>query len=51
MLGFNDQVSLEENKETMTDMLDEVKSGQLTNAVRDTTIDGLAIKKMTLSVW
>lgn len=45
MLGFNDQVSLEENKETMTDMLDEVKSGQLTNAVRDTTIDGLAIKK------
>lgn len=45
MLGFNDQVSLEENKETMTDMLSEVASGQITTAVRDTNIEGVAIHK------
>ncbi|QCA29606.1 DAK2 domain-containing protein [Vagococcus xieshaowenii] len=43
LLGFNDQLSLEENKETMVAMLDEVASGQVTTAVRDTTIDGLEI--------
>ncbi|MGX7031519.1 DAK2 domain-containing protein [Vagococcus zengguangii] len=43
LLGFNDQASLEENKEAMIAMLDEVASGQVTTAVRDTTIDGLEI--------
>ncbi|MBE9387710.1 DAK2 domain-containing protein [Vagococcus salmoninarum] len=45
MLGFNDQLSLEENKEAMINMLAEVKSGQVTTAVRDTSIDGIEIKK------
>lgn len=45
LLSFNDQVSLEENKEHMTEVLDDVVSGQVTTAVRDTTIDHLEIKK------
>nr|WP_126832864.1 DAK2 domain-containing protein [Vagococcus fessus] len=45
MLGYNDQLSLEDNKEAMIAMLDEVKSGQVTTAVRDTTIDGIEIKE------
>lgn len=45
LLGFNDQVSLEDNKEAMIAMLDEVKSGQVTTAVRDTNIDGIEIKE------
>lgn len=45
MLGFNEQVSLDENKEAMTAMLDEVVSGQITTAVRDTSIEGVEIKK------
>ncbi len=47
MLAFNDQQSLEENKASMTEMLDSVVSGQVTTAVRDTTIDDVEIKKMT----
>lgn len=45
MLAFNDQVDLEANKENMTGELDNVKSGQITTAVRDTAIDGLEITK------
>lgn len=45
MLAFNDQVDLETNKANMTDELDSVKSGQITNAIRDTEIDGVSIKK------
>lgn len=45
MLGFNDQQSLADNQAAMTAMLDEVKSGQVTTAVRDTTIDGVEITK------
>ena len=45
LLGFNDQVSLEENKKNMMDMLEGVTSGQVTTAVRDTSIDGVEIKK------
>lgn len=45
MLGFNDQQSLADNKAAMIAMLDEVKSGQVTTAVRDTTIDGVEITK------
>ncbi|OQO69955.1 hypothetical protein BH747_08575 [Enterococcus villorum] len=43
MLSFNDQLSLEENKETMTEMLSSVVSGQVTHAIRNTTIDGVKI--------
>lgn len=45
LLSFNPQQSLEENQVAMTSMLEEVVSGQLTTAVRDTTIDSIEIKK------
>ncbi|MEI5994183.1 DAK2 domain-containing protein [Candidatus Enterococcus mansonii] len=45
MLAFNEQQSLEENKATMTEMIESVVSGQVTTAVRDTTIDNVEIKK------
>ncbi|EOH96736.1 DAK2 domain fusion protein YloV [Enterococcus haemoperoxidus ATCC BAA-382] len=45
MLAFNDQQTLEENKTTMTEMIESVVSGQVTTAVRDTTIDNVEIKK------
>lgn len=45
MLGFSKDADLEENKEAMTDELDTVISGQITIAVRDTTIEGREIKK------
>ncbi len=45
MLGFNDAASIEENTEAMTEEMDAVLSGQVTVAVRDTTIEGRPIKK------
>ena len=45
LLGFSKDADLEENKEAMTDELDTVISGQVTIAVRDTTIEGREIKK------
>lgn len=45
MLGFSKDADFEENKEAMTDELDTVISGQVTIAVRDTTIEGREIKK------
>ena len=45
MLAFNESVDLETNKANMTAELENVVSGQITNAVRDTVIDGLAITK------
>ncbi len=45
MLAFNDQNTLNENKEAMTEMLDSVISGSITHAIRDTTIDGVVIKE------
>lgn len=45
MLAFNESVDLETNKTNMTAELENVVSGQITNAVRDTVIDGLAITK------
>ncbi|MCR8966951.1 DAK2 domain-containing protein [Streptococcus zalophi] len=45
LLAFNSSNSLEENFEAMTESLSDVTSGSVTLAVRDTTIDGLAIKK------
>lgn len=43
MLAFNGEQSLEDNKTAMTEMLESVVSGQITNAIRDTTIDGVEI--------
>ena len=45
MLQFDVANSLEENTEAMTESLHDVKSGQVTTAVRDTTIKGLEIHK------
>ncbi|MBJ8349956.1 DAK2 domain-containing protein [Streptococcus zalophi] len=45
LLAFNPSNPLEENFEAMTESLSDVTSGSVTLAVRDTTIDGLAIKK------
>lgn len=45
LLGFNEQLSLEDNTTAMRDMLEEVISGQVTTAVRDTSIDGVEITK------
>lgn len=45
MLAFNPEGGLEENREMMTEELQYVTSGQITNAIRDTEIGGIAIKK------
>lgn len=45
MFTFNPEASLEENKETMVDAMNQVKTGQVTYAVRDTKIDDVEIKK------
>lgn len=45
MLSFNPDASIEDNVSEMEDMLDTVVSGDVTNAVRDTEIDGVKIKK------
>lgn len=45
MFTFNGEASLEENKETMVDAMNQVKTGQVTYAVRDTKIDDVEIKK------
>lgn len=43
LLAFDASKSLEANQEAMTASLSEVKSGSITTAVRDTSIDGLEI--------
>ncbi|WP_026585583.1 DAK2 domain-containing protein [Bacillus sp. J33] len=45
LLAFNPSASLGQNEELMTDALQHVKTGQITFAVRDTSIDGLEIEK------
>lgn len=45
LLSFNPSVSLEENEKLMKEAIQHVKTGQITYAVRDTTIDGIAIEK------
>ena len=44
-LEFNPEVSAEENKSNMIHALDNVKSGQVTHAVRTTTLNGFSIKE------
>jgi DAK2 domain fusion protein YloV len=45
LLSFNPSFSLEENKKTMTEALADVVTGTVTDATRDTNIDGIDIKK------
>lgn len=45
LLAFNPGQDLEKNANVMQDSLSTVKSGQVTYAVRDTSIDGIDIKK------
>lgn len=45
LLAFNPGTDIITNKKSMTDAFEHVKTGQITFAVRDTTIDGLAIEK------
>ena len=42
---FNPEVELEENLEEMQEVIDHVKSGEVTYAIKDTTYEGLEIKK------
>lgn len=45
ILAFNPETSVEENKNNMTNAFSHVKTGQVTFAVRDTSIDGVEIHK------
>ena len=45
MLAFDSNATIEENSAAMTEILSDVTSGQVTNAIRDTTVDGIDIKK------
>jgi len=45
LLAFNPSATLEKNKQAMFAALQHVKSGQVTYAVRDTNIEGIAINK------
>ena len=45
MLSFNSEADCEANEKAMTDVLDTVKTGEVTYAVRDTKIDGQVINK------
>jgi len=44
MIGFEDSMSVEDNEASMIEAMGAVKSGQVTYAVRDTSIDGKEIK-------
>ena len=44
-LEFNPEVSVEENKANMIHALDNVKAGQVTYAVRNTSLNGFSIKE------
>ncbi|MBU8907053.1 DAK2 domain-containing protein [Desertibacillus haloalkaliphilus] len=45
LLAFNPQEDIDANVQTMKAAMSEVKTGEVTYAVRDTTIDGIEIKK------
>ncbi|PFA67922.1 hypothetical protein CN378_10420 [Bacillus sp. AFS015802] len=45
LLAFNPSASVSDNKELMTEASKQVKTGQITFAVRDTSIDGVSISK------
>ncbi|MDR2464960.1 MAG: DAK2 domain-containing protein, partial [Streptococcaceae bacterium] len=45
LLAFNGEHTLDENRKNMTAALDDVVSGQITTAVRDTVISGVEVKE------
>lgn len=45
LLAFNLEASLQQNANQMTEALSQIKTGQITFAVRDTSIDGIELKK------
>ncbi|HLO12319.1 MAG TPA: DAK2 domain-containing protein [Pseudoneobacillus sp.] len=45
LLAFNPSADISENEESMNEALKQVKTGQITFAVRDTSIEGLSIEK------
>lgn len=45
LINYAEDKSVEENIETMTEEMKKVKTGQVTYAVRDTSIDGMEIKQ------
>lgn len=45
MINYIDGTSVEDNEATMTEAMQQIKSGQVTYAVRDTSIDGKEIKQ------
>lgn len=45
VVGFDSEASLEENQAVMTELSQEVVTGQITYAIRDTEIDDVVIKK------
>ena len=44
-MNFNPEVSLDENKDEMSESLSSIKTGQVTFAIKDTTIEGVEVKK------
>lgn len=44
LIQFNAAASAEENAEDMADCLDDVKNGEVTYAIRDTSVNGIEIK-------
>lgn len=45
LLAYNPDTGLADNQKNMEDVMTTVKSGEVTNAIRDTTIEGRSIKK------
>ena len=45
MIAYDSTISLEDNKTNMLEAIENVRSGQVTYAVRDTSIDGKTIKQ------
>ncbi|WP_068774571.1 DAK2 domain-containing protein [Paenibacillus sp. FJAT-26967] len=45
ILAFQEKAGAEENEQTMNEAIQNVRSGQVTFAVRDTSIDGIEIKE------
>lgn len=45
LMAFNPELDLDENRFNMLEMSHQVTSGQITYSIRDTEIDGVAIKK------
>lgn len=42
---FSEEASMDENEEAMTEAISSVKTGQVTYAIKDTSVDGVEVKK------